>query len=372
MARIVTVYLGNYRRCRERDMANIRWRKISEALVRRGHQVDIATNEWPWFLSRRPRELGPNLRKVPLRGLRWHDYDVVKTEFHLGFETLVRHGGDDHPFILSKLGSVVGPEDRPGIFFYGPIRERLYRLQEAIARTSHYVTLLSPAAMELWRECHSPRANLLLVPGAVDAVRPPPGPDPYPDRGQPRCIFSGIVYFKHSQPEANRILIQKLNALGQRLNRAGVRLHLLGHGEVQDLDRSAVTYLGACDYERSWDYLHHAQVGVVVTAGGVMHNNESSKIYHYLRAGLPTVSEAGFPNDHVVRDSGLGTVVPNGDLDALADAVARAATARWDRDAGVRFILNHHTWDARVAVYDDLIRRVLGEPAATTGRQPSA
>jgi len=57
--------------------------------------------------------------------------------------------------------------------------------------------------------------------------------------------------------------------------------------------------MGAVSYERSWDYLHHADVGVLVAAGPFMHNNESTKIYHYLRVGLPVVSEAGFPNDPV-------------------------------------------------------------------------
>ncbi len=44
-----------------------------------------------------------------------------------------------------------------------------------------------------------------------------------------------------------------------------------------------------------------------------MHNNESTKIYHYLRARLPVVSESGFPTDHVVRESRCGVVVKSGD-----------------------------------------------------------
>ena len=88
-----------------------------------------------------------------------------------------------------------------------------------------------------------------------------------------------------------------------------------GPGDASRLDARFVTNLGSCLYEESWNYLQHAAVGVVVSAGPFMHNNESTKIYHYLRVGLPVVSEEGFPNDYVVRESGLGSVVPSDDMD---------------------------------------------------------
>jgi hypothetical protein len=86
-----------------------------------------------------------------------------------------------------------------------------------------------------------------------------------------------------------------------------------------------------------------------------MHNNESTKIYSYLRAGLPVVSEAGFPNDRVVRESALGWVVPGGDAAQLAERVMEAAHFSWDRDAGVRYILEHHTWDKRALAYQAIL-----------------
>ena len=74
-----------------------------------------------------------------------------------------------------------------------------------------------------------------------------------------------------------------------------------------------------------------------------MHNNESTKIYHYPRAGLPVVSESGFPNDNVVRESGLGFIVPAGDMDQLAKKVCEAANWPWDRDLAIRYIMANHT-----------------------------
>ncbi|MDQ3244397.1 MAG: hypothetical protein M3Q09_11760, partial [Gemmatimonadota bacterium] len=116
------------------------------------------------------------------------------------------------------------------------------------------------------------------------------------------------------------------------------------------------TYCGTVTHDESWNFLHFADVGLVVAAGRFMHNNESTKIYHYLRAGLPVVSEAGFPNDNVVRDSGLGFVVDNGALELMAEQVIAAAAMTWDRERAVKYILSNHTWAHRASVYDGLLR----------------
>ena len=217
MARIVTVYRMWHRRFKLVDMSYIRWLKISEELSRLGHQVDIATNEPRWLVRRAPLVMAPNLRRVPLSRVRWEDYDVVKTLFDKGFEALEHRGGDRHPFIISKLGSVVGPEDMKGIYFYGEHRKRLYAVQERIQQRSRFVTVLSEAARQLWSDCFGPSEHVLLVPGAADREIPPPGRDPYPPDGKLRCVFAGTIYNQKSQPEANHTLVDKLNLIGAKL-----------------------------------------------------------------------------------------------------------------------------------------------------------
>jgi glycosyltransferase involved in cell wall biosynthesis len=342
---------------------------MSEALARLGHQVDLATAEFKWRL-RQPRvSMGPNLRRVPLSRVRWLDYDVVKTEYHLGFRTLQRFRGQAHPFIIARLGDVVAERDRPGIYFYGRTRRAMFRTQQDIARGARYVAVLTESARALWLECFPGAGNILLVPGAADRELPPRGPDPYSAPGT-RCVFAGNLYSasRRSQPEVHRGIVEKLNALGGRLEPFGARLHVLGAGDGRGLDPRHVTYFGAVPYERSWDYLRWAHVGVAVTAGPFMHNNESTKLYHYVRAGLPVVSESGFPNDSLVTESGLGFLVPNGDLDLMAQRIASAAVADWDRDRAVRFILARHTWDLRAAVYDRVIRGANGAPSPGASR----
>lgn len=358
MSRIITVYSRELRTTRLVEMGFIRWYRISAALARLGHQVDIASAELRRRFSGPTTAAAGTPRIVPLHRVRWSDYDVVKTLFHSGFETLRRYGGAAHPFIIAKLGSVVGPVDMEGIYFYGRTRQQLFATQEAIQRTARYVTLLTEPAVRLWHECLGPTPAVLLVPGAVDARIPPPRRNPYARDARSSCLFAGNFYknSRSSQPEAHDTLTTKLNELGGLLDARGARLYVLGPGESRDLDGRFVTYCGVVPYEESWDYLYHAAAGIVVSAGEWMHNNESTKIYHYLRAGLPVVSEAGFPNDHVVRESGLGFVVDNGDLERMAERVIEAATRSWEREHAIDYVLRHHTWDRRAEQYDRLLR----------------
>jgi hypothetical protein len=353
MARIVTVYNAERNAISNpRDMGHIRWLRISHALARLGHSVDMASGELS-LRVRGPVRMATNLRRIPLSRVAWTGYDVVKTLFHQGFETLRDHGGASHPFVIAKLGSVVGPTDREGIYFYGRQREQLFEVQRQIHERARFITVLSAPARLLWEETIGPRAGFLLVPGAADTELPVPGHDPYPQGSDIRCVFSGNLY--DVQPEATRVLSEKLNALGERLQPAG-RMFVFGPGDRSRLDPRFVTHLGSVPYESSWDHMFFAHVGVVVSAGPFMHNNESTKIYHYLRAGLPAIVEAGFPNDHVVVESGLGRVVPNGDMDGMARMIVDASKRTWDRAAGQRYILDHHTWDKRAEVYDDVLR----------------
>jgi len=168
-------------------------------------------------------------------------------------------------------------------------------------------------------------------------------------------LFSGNIYHK-SQPEANRVLVQKLNTLGKHLASHG-RTFFAGPGDTRRLDLRYVTNLGVVSYEASWQHMLHADVGIVVSAGSFMQNNESTKMYYYLRAGLPTVTESGFPNDHIVNESGLGFVTPSDDLEEMASRIVQAARMRWDRAAAIQYVLAHHTWETRARIYDDLLQK---------------
>jgi len=352
MAKIVTVYTASdYELI---DMSYIRWHKISEALARLGHHVDIANKK---STIKSPVIIAENLRMVPLSKINWSAYDVVKTTYVEGFKTLETYGGLDHPFIISRLATVLGPQDIKGIYFYGKRREERYFYEQKMAHTSKYIAVLNESAKQLWIKCFGFSDNILIVPGAVDRTIQPPREDPYPKDHNTRCIFAGNLFTKNFAPEANAVLIDKLNKLGRFLLRHGTRLYVIGPGDVEELDRRYVSYLGVLPYERTWDYLHFAHVGVELVKGlSSMHHNESTKIYHYLRAGLPVISEAGLPNASLITESRLGFVVENGNLELMAHKIVEAANKHWDRDYAINYILKHHTWDKRAEVYDKTIK----------------
>ncbi len=90
---------------------------------------------------------------------------------------------------------------------------------------------------------------------------------------------------------------------------------------------SVLIELGPVPDNEVWDWQRHAVAGVVLAHGEVQ-DNESSKIYYYLRTELPTITEAPVPNRWLIEETGLGAVVPLDDVDAMADAAASVRRPR--------------------------------------------
>ena len=329
-------------------MNGIRFIRMAEALARRGHEVDIFLDRAP-----QPKALAPRLRELSLGHARWDEYDVVKTFFHSGFETLVAHGGGEHPFIVSKLGSVVGRAQTEGVYFFGAMRERLFGIQREIARRSRVVTVLTNRSAALWWKEHGCATQLMQVPTGVDAEIPPLGPNPYPGLGitEPVAIYAGNLYNRRSQPEINRLWQAQLNLIGTRLRGRGIRLVAMGDGETDLLDPEAVKHVGQIEMPAFWNWQRHARVGIVLAQGPVQ-DNESSKLYYYLRTGLPVVCERPVPNAWLIETTGLGAVVDFGDAEKLAESAAALARMRPRIDGVVQHMVRYHSWDARAALYD--------------------
>jgi glycosyltransferase involved in cell wall biosynthesis len=333
-------------------MAGIRFFRMAEALARRGHQVDIVLNG-----NKEPRMLATRLREVPFKLVRWDGYHVVKTFFHRGFDSLVAEGGGDHPFIISKLGSVVGRKETAGVHFHGRVRERLYATQTAIAKRSKVVTVLTNRSAALWWKEHGTGSVLFQVPTGVDAEIPSAGPNPYLALGidSPVALFAGNIYTRDQQGEVNLLWQDQLNRLGRSLRRRGISLVAMGAGQTDRLDPNAVIHVGSVDALEYWNWQHHAKVGIVL-AQGPEQDNESSKIYYYLRTGLPVVCEHSVPNRSLIEETRCGAIVPYGDIDAMTDAAAELIVAPRDVDRIAQYMVREHSWDARAALYDQVLR----------------
>jgi hypothetical protein len=326
----------------------IRPYRVAEALARRGHRVDIIVNRSPEI-----GVVGRGVRELPFRRVRWHKYDVIKTAYHRGFEALLAEGGGDHPFVISRLGEVLSRDDAPGVHFFGEQRTRRLNLQTEIVRRARGVVLQTPANERLWRREYGASPPVLQVPTGVDARIPPLGPSPYRALGleAPIALFAGNLRSLRHQPEVNRLWQDRLNRLGAACRRRGLHLVVIGPGATDRLDPSVVRHAGQIPHDLAWDWMRHAQVGLVLAQGRV-DDNEKSRLCYYLRAGLPAVCERPVANAWLVEVTGHGTLVEYDDVEGLASAAA-AWRPEPDRAREVMdYMARHHSWESRVARYD--------------------
>jgi hypothetical protein len=207
----------------------------------------------------------------------------------------------------------------------------------------------------LWRHEFGDDRKVLMVPTGVDREIPSPCRNPYEGLRTKIAVYIGHIYMG-TQREVNLLWQRKLNGLGRRLKKKKITLCFVGLGDFDQLDPEAVTHLGPVENDRIWDYHYFADVGIALAQGPVQHN-ESSKIYYYLRAGLPVVSEGGIPNNDLIRETGCGFIAPYGDEETMADLVETAACRKWPKEESAQFMVDNHTWDQRARVYDRLIRQ---------------
>ena len=336
-------------------MDRLRWLRISEGLADLGFSVDMIV-EASQNLGSPP----PTLRFVSPSRVDWSVYHVVKTLYPTGFRTLRETGGEEHPFILSRVGGVVGPTDSiPGVYFFGEERQELWEAHLMIRKHARYVTLITDASRALWQAQHGLHPPVIMVPTGVDREIPPPGRNPFAGSLLRTAVYIGNLYPRDSQRELNLQWQERLNRLGARLLTRGIRLYFVGPGLTDRLDERMVTTVGPISHKLVWDYHYFADVGIVLARGAVQ-IDDASKLYYYLRAGLPVVSEAPVPNNHLITESGLGYIAPYNDDVAMVEMIEAAARRSWDGRGAQGYVLAHHTWEHRARVYERILSAEFG------------
>ncbi len=336
-------------------MDTVRWVRISESLSKLGFKVDIIVN-----VNGAACVQKPNLRYVSFSQVNWDEYYIVKALYHTGYVTLMQEGVDSHPFIISRLASVVASrDDARGVHFFAEERDRLYEIQRKIHQRSRFISLTTEQSKDLWEEEFGEEPNIVLVPTGVDRIIPRPVRNPYRGFSEKIAVYIGNIRRLEKQREVNLLWQQRLNSLGRLLKKKGVRLCFVGVGDIEHIDQDFVTCLGPVRNDMIWDYEYFADAGIALAQGEVQ-NHDSSKIYYYLRAGLPVVSESPIPNNHVIRESNLGLIANYGDDRMMADMVEAACKRKWEKKDAIRYIVNNHTWDKRAGVYERLIKAEFG------------
>ena len=170
-------------------------------------------------------------------------------------------------------------------------------------------------------------------------------------------IFAGSFH----QPQ----YAEFLNRLGELLINDGSLLYAIGAGSTgRLLDDRYVAYMGAADHHACHDFMAHMKAGIAIPHMGHMpYRVESTKIWAYLRYGVPTVGHEAFWNTDIIEKLSFGQVVSETTPEKYHEALrvirdglpdlekrASAVTAR---------MLKDHSWTARAASYESLIKSAL-------------
>jgi teichuronic acid biosynthesis glycosyltransferase TuaC len=143
---------------------------------------------------------------------------------------------------------------------------------------------------------------------------------------QLRRDFPGLVYLVVGGPSA------------EGDNRAELETQVAGLG-LQD----CVHFLGPRSPDALADILSAADVFVLATSN----EGWANVFLEAMACGLPVVTTDVGGNREVVRDASLGVVVPFGDAQLLAGALAAALGRNWDR-AAIRRYAEENSWGERV------------------------
>jgi len=325
-------------------MDTIRWLELSRALARKGYDVEMVTEEGE------DTELSERLRVRHIDRACWDTYDVVKTTHHTDVFTV-----PEHPFLVCRIGRVVDEVHPRRVYRH---REELSRAQDLIAQRAKWVSLMSEENLRRWQERYPVGPPGIVVPNGCPIRIPEAGPSPYERNGR-RALYLGSL--------TSSRFVQVLNALGRALKVRSVEVHHVGRNQLdlygetdEQLDPVVVVSHGAVPEPQSWNYLFHADVGLMIARGIQVFDNEISKVYYYLRAGVPTVSEEFISTNSLIEETGWGEVVTYGDVSAMADAVVRWLDAPHSQRSEIgQQVAQRHSWHSRAEILHQVFQQSL-------------
>lgn len=279
-------------------------------------------------------------------------FDVVKTCYHPSIELVEPYTGP----IVSRIVRVVDerlPErdERD--------RERLLRQQQLIGLRAVRIALNNQVNVDRWNDLYGGKPPAIIVPTGCPAVIPPLGPNPF-GPGEKAILFLGSV--------AGQRMMDMLNGAAVLLEGCA-RVHLVGLNKARMYGAQESCALhplivdhGEVPENAAWDFIRYAALGLAFAAGPHEFDNDISKMYNYLRGGLPVLSEERIVNNDLIESTGWGLIFGYGDVADLREkALSLIHDAPRGAPAGVReFMIREHSWDRRVDLYVNLFKELIG------------
>jgi hypothetical protein len=162
-------------------------------------------------------------------------------------------------------------------------------------------------------------------------------------------------------------MAKMLNEAARRLE-GRCTMHLVGlnkaclyGGKEQCVLDPLIADHGELPEHEVWDYVRNAHVGLALATGPHPFDNDMSKIFTYLRGGLPVLSEEPIVNNRLVRQTGYGKTFTYGDLDELVFQAVQLLEKPplAERERVMQFMVSEHSWERRVDTYVELFRGIV-------------
>lgn len=329
----------------------VRLRAIAQGLIKRGVETEIVSP------VEGDRVLDGSIPVRPLPALREPArYDLVKTSYHDSIMLVEDFAGPIVSRIVRVVDERLPKRDEQ-------VRKKLLRCQSLIRSRSSAVVLNNEENRERWHKMYGDSQLTRIIPTGCPAVLPDAGGNPYPP-GPPPILFLGSV--------AAPRMVHMLNAAARQL-RGSATVHLVGRNKAQMYggDRDCMLDPLIMDHgekveDEVWPFIMHAAVGLALATGTDPFDNDVSKIFSYLRGGLPVVSEHPIVNNWLVDQTRMGRVFGHGmitELVASVHSLLDRPPEPQTRMAAMQFMAEHHSWDRRVESYMELFSLVLANGA---------
>jgi alpha-maltose-1-phosphate synthase len=216
--------------------------------------------------------------------------------------------------------------------------EAAERLERATISSADLVFAVSPPLAAYAQARGAARVEVLQNAAAIERF-----PSRERNGANPVAVFAGSLRPWHG--------IETIPAAWRLLGSSAPRLLLIGNGPSRELLRGlAATVTGLVPPERVPTLLAGADIGLAPYSTDASDYFSPMKLFEYLAAGLATVV-ADLPAVTAVVDPDTAVVIPRGDADALAEAVASLCADSSERrrlgENGRALVAAEHTWRHR-------------------------
>ncbi|MEI6171716.1 MAG: hypothetical protein WCQ45_04465, partial [bacterium] len=145
-------------------------------------------------------------------------------------------------------------------------------------------------------------------------------------------------------------------------------VHFLGclpHGTFQHYLYYADVALDSGTAENVWKKPEGTDLLAEAFVHSYRRTANNCKLWDYLAAGVPVVIDGAAGGDELIKQTGLGTIVPVGYEKAYVSAVRKyleessSIKMRLLRDKAIAWMRENHTWSATVARWVENFRKVV-------------